>query len=37
VRLLFTPTGLLIGIVNIFLPFMVLPIFASVGRSACPV
>lgn len=32
VRLLFTPTGLLIGIVNIFLPFMVLPIFASVGQ-----
>ena len=31
-RLLFTPAGLLIGIVNIFLPFMVLPIFASVGQ-----
>ncbi len=32
VRLLFTETGLLIGIVNIFLPFMVLPIFASVRQ-----
>lgn len=32
VRLLFTETGLLIGIVNIFLPFMVLPLFASVRQ-----
>lgn len=32
VRLLFTETGLLIGIVNIFLPFMLLPIFASVRQ-----
>lgn len=31
-RLLFTPAGLLIGMVNIFLPFMVLPIFASVAQ-----
>jgi putative spermidine/putrescine transport system permease protein len=28
-RLIFTETGLLIGIVNIFLPFMVLPLFAT--------
>jgi putative spermidine/putrescine transport system permease protein len=32
VRLLFTETGLLIGIVNIFLPFMVLPLFASIRQ-----
>jgi putative spermidine/putrescine transport system permease protein len=32
IRLLFTETGLLIGIVNIFLPFMVLPIFASIRQ-----
>ncbi len=32
VRLLFTETGLLIGIVNIFLPFMMLPIYASVRQ-----
>ena len=32
VRLLFTETGLLIGIVNIFLPFMMLPVFASVRQ-----
>lgn len=32
VRLLFTETGLLIGIVNIFLPFMILPVFASVRQ-----
>ena len=31
-RLLFTETGLLIGIVNIFLPFMVLPLFASIRQ-----
>lgn len=31
-RLLFTEAGLLIGIVNIFLPFMVLPVFASVRQ-----
>jgi len=30
VRLIFTETGLLIGMVNIFLPFMVLPLFAAV-------
>jgi len=30
VRLLFTETGLVLGAVNIFLPFMVLPIFAVV-------
>ncbi len=29
-RLIFTETGLLIGIVNIFLPFMVLPLFATI-------
>jgi putative spermidine/putrescine transport system permease protein len=29
-RLIFTETGLLIGIVNIFLPFMVLPLFAVI-------
>jgi putative spermidine/putrescine transport system permease protein len=32
VRPLFTETGLLIGIVNIFLPFMVLPLFASIRQ-----
>jgi len=32
VRLLFTETGLLLGTVNIFLPFMVLPVFASVRQ-----
>lgn len=32
VRLLFTETGLLIGITNIFLPFMVLPVFAGVRQ-----
>ncbi len=32
VRLLFTETGLLIGIVNIFLPFMLLPVYASVRQ-----
>jgi putative spermidine/putrescine transport system permease protein len=31
-RLLFTEAGLLIGIVNIFLPFMVLPLFASIRQ-----
>jgi putative spermidine/putrescine transport system permease protein len=31
-RLLFTETGLLIGIVNIFLPFMMLPLFASIRQ-----
>lgn len=32
VRLLFTETGLLLGITNIFLPFMVLPLFAVVRQ-----
>lgn len=32
VRLLFTETGLLIGMTNIFLPFMVLPLFAVVRQ-----
>ncbi len=32
IRLLFTETGLLIGITNIFLPFMVLPLFASIRQ-----
>lgn len=32
IRLLFTETGLLIGISNIFLPFMVLPLFAVVRQ-----
>jgi putative spermidine/putrescine transport system permease protein len=31
-RLLFTEAGLLIGIVNIFLPFMILPIYAGVRQ-----
>lgn len=31
-RLLFTETGLLIGMTNIFLPFMVLPLFAVVRQ-----
>jgi len=31
-RLLFTETGLLIGITNIFLPFMVLPIFTVIRQ-----
>jgi putative spermidine/putrescine transport system permease protein len=30
-RLIFTETGLLIGIVNIFLPFMVLPLFGVIA------
>ena len=32
VRLLFTETGLLVGITNIFLPFMVLPLFSVVRQ-----
>ncbi len=32
VRFIFTETGLLIGISNIFLPFMVLPVFTVVGQ-----
>lgn len=32
VRFIFTETGLLIGISNIFLPFMVLPIYTVVGQ-----
>jgi putative spermidine/putrescine transport system permease protein len=32
IRLLFTETGLLLGITNIFLPFLVLPLFAVVRQ-----
>jgi len=32
IRLLFTETGLLIGITNIFLPFMILPVFSVVRQ-----
>ena len=32
VRLLFTETGLLLGITNIFLPFMVLPLFSVIRQ-----
>ena len=32
IRLIFTETGLLIGITNIFLPFMVLPIFSVIRQ-----
>lgn len=32
IRLLFTETGLLLGISNIFLPFMILPLFAVVRQ-----
>jgi len=32
IRLLFTETGLLIGITNIFLPFMILPIFSVIRQ-----
>jgi putative spermidine/putrescine transport system permease protein len=30
VRLLFTPTGLVLGAANVFLPFMILPIYSVV-------
>jgi putative spermidine/putrescine transport system permease protein len=32
IRMIFTPTALVVGSVNIFLPFMVLPVFAVVAQ-----
>lgn len=32
IRMIFTETGLVVGAVNIFLPFMILPIYASVAQ-----
>ncbi len=34
VRLIFTPTGVVLGLVEVLLPFMVLPLVASIGAIA---